>query len=362
MFGSLCSVAEIAITLRIDAFHVNPVNVGTRRIQGFQDSTTEFGHSFAHFVPPPCASLVSPPSLGLSFMSRTPTSQLTCSENSDSIRQDIPRSDGGGQVSSIKYLITSLIIPAAPIVPVVYGLSIAAHPTNTARLCTGFITRLIACPEYPPTSSGSNTKLPYFIACALHRTKLHSSVTSAALVLLQYLKARFPTARGSSGHRLFLSAFMIASKVMCDDTYSNKSWLIVGQGMFQLREISKMEREICQCLDWELNVEPGTLKGFEDMVHKDFAGPGPYPTYVLQTISKLAATATDPFLAVAPNNSTSPLVPDMTHRRNPPLHPQSHHHQNPAPPPRCRWQVRHSWSPSIVGHPTGFLAHSNIIL
>ena len=103
MFGSLCSVAEIAITLWVDTFHVDPVNVGTRRIQGFQDSTTEFGHSFAHFAPPPCASLVSPPSLGLSFMSRTSTSQLTCSENSDSIRQDIPRSDGGGQVSSIKH-------------------------------------------------------------------------------------------------------------------------------------------------------------------------------------------------------------------------------------------------------------------
>ena len=214
-----------------------------------------------------------------------------------------------------------------------YGLSIAAHPTNTACLCTSFITRLIACPEHPPTSSGSNTKLPYFIAYALHRTKLHSSVTSVALVLLQYLKARLPTARGSSGHHLFLSAFMIASKVMCGDTYSNKSWLIVGQGMFQLREISKMEHEICQCLNWELNVEPGTLKGFEDMVHKDFAGPGPYPTYVLQTILKLAVTATDPVLAVAPNNSTSPLVPDTTHRQDPPLRPQSHHHQNPAPPP-----------------------------
>ena len=110
MFGSLCSVAEIAITLRVDAFHVNPVNVGTRRTQGFQDSTTEFGHSFVHFAPPPCASLVSPPSLGLSFMSRTSTSQLTCSENSDSIRQDIPRSDGGGQVSSIKYLIRFLYL------------------------------------------------------------------------------------------------------------------------------------------------------------------------------------------------------------------------------------------------------------
>jgi hypothetical protein len=29
----------------------------------------------------------------------------------------------------------------------------------------------------------------------------------------------FPTARGPSGHRLFISAFMITSKVICDDTY-----------------------------------------------------------------------------------------------------------------------------------------------
>ena len=51
-----------------------------------------------------------PPSLGLSFMSHTSTSQLTCLENSDSIHQDIPRSDGGGQVSSIKYLIRFLYL------------------------------------------------------------------------------------------------------------------------------------------------------------------------------------------------------------------------------------------------------------
>ena len=63
---------------------------------------------------------------------------------------------------------------------------------NTAHLCTRFITQLFACPKYPPTSSGSNTNLPYLIAYALHRTKLHSSVTFAALVLLQRLKARFP--------------------------------------------------------------------------------------------------------------------------------------------------------------------------
>jgi hypothetical protein len=50
--------------------------------------------------------------------------------------------------------------------------------------------------------------------------------------------------------------------------------------MFQLREINQMECEMCQYLDWELNIELLTLKEFNDMVCKDFTGPGPYPTYV----------------------------------------------------------------------------------
>jgi hypothetical protein len=165
-------------------------------------------------------------------------------------------------------------------------------------------------------------------------------VTFASLVLLQRLKARFPTARGSSGHRLFISAFMIASKVICDDTYSNKSWSIVGQGMFQLREINQMEREMCQYLDWELNVEPSTLKEFEAMVRKDFAGPGPYPTYVLQTISKLAATSTDPFPAIASNSGTSP-IPSFSPRQAsppkstpPPSIPTNPEKHTSHPPPR----------------------------
>ncbi|KZP05161.1 hypothetical protein FIBSPDRAFT_967529 [Athelia psychrophila] len=125
---------------------------------------------------------------------------------------------------------------------------------------------------YVPLLAFAGTKLPHFIAYALHRTKLHTAVTFAALVLLQRLKARLPTARGPSGHRLFISAFVIASRVICDDTYSNKSWGIVGQGMFQLREVNQMEREMCQYLDWELSVEPQALAAFEEMVRKDFAG------------------------------------------------------------------------------------------
>ncbi|KAJ7823147.1 hypothetical protein B0H14DRAFT_1313020 [Mycena olivaceomarginata] len=70
-----------------------------------------------------------------------------------------------------------------------------------AQLSVRFITHLFACPPSPPQSTHSQAKLPCFIAYALHRTKLHQAVTYATLVLLQRLKAHFPTARGSSGHR-----------------------------------------------------------------------------------------------------------------------------------------------------------------
>jgi hypothetical protein len=93
--------------------------------------------------------------------------------------------------------------------------------------------------------------------------------------------ACFPAAKGSSGHRLFISAFMIASKIICDNTYSNKLWCIVGQGMFALWVINQMEREMWSYLEWQLNVDSSTLRDFQNHVGHDFAGPGPYPPTVL---------------------------------------------------------------------------------
>jgi len=52
-------------------------------------------------------------------------------------------------------------------------------------------------------------KLPYFIMYTLHLMKLHSLV---ALVFLQWLQVHFPTAWGSLGHCLFVSAFMLAKQ------------------------------------------------------------------------------------------------------------------------------------------------------
>ena len=52
-------------------------------------------------------------------------------------------------------------------------------------------------------------------------TKLVSSVTFAALYLLQRLKTRFIATHGSSEVPLLHISFMIASKVICGGVYSN---------------------------------------------------------------------------------------------------------------------------------------------
>jgi hypothetical protein len=156
----------------------------------------------------------------------------------------------------------------------------------SAKLCARSVSHLSTCPDMPPPpalpSTTQTLRLDHFIAYALHRTQLHSSMTFATLYLLQRLKARLPAAKGSSGHRLFISAFMLSSKIICDDTYSNKLWCIVSRGMFTLQEINKMEQEMCSYLDWQFNVDLTTLHDFQARVQLDFADPGLYPLMVLR--------------------------------------------------------------------------------
>ncbi|KAI0282484.1 hypothetical protein BGY98DRAFT_954300 [Russula aff. rugulosa BPL654] len=223
---------------------------------------------------------------------------------------------------------------------------------HSAKLCARFVSHLFACPDVPPPPAPPSTnptpRLDHFIAYALHRTRLHSSVTFAALYLLQRLKARFPAAKGSSGHRLFISAFMLASKIICDDTYSNKSWCIVGQGMFALREINQMEREMCSYLEWQLNVDPATLRDFQSRVQLDFAGPGPYPPTVLpqptpapfshqstgNNINSSTGSSIPAFASRVPLSKDAPVIPSpsiRTYPSSPPDTPEASHSASTSP-------------------------------
>ncbi|TDL18315.1 hypothetical protein BD410DRAFT_880562 [Rickenella mellea] len=182
--------------------------------------------------------------------------------------------------------------------------------------------------------------LAHFVAHALHRTRLHHSVTFTALALLQRLKTRFPAACGSSGHRLSLSAFMIAPKVVCDDTYLNKSWAVVGQGMFALREINQMEREMCAYLEWHLNVPGEDLEKFEKEVRKIYSHALPYSSHTSLSPLSIAASP-GPEKAVDREVQQLPTPTDigLTHTAAPwassSRASMSSFIQNPSPPPKA---------------------------
>jgi hypothetical protein len=147
-----------------------------------------------------------------------------------------------------------------------------------------------------------------FVAYALHRTRMHTSVTFTTLYMLLRLKSRFPTARGSSGHNLFLSAFMIASKLICDDAYSNKYWSIVVQGIFALREVNQMEREMCAYLDWELMLDPDHLADFEHSARSIYSGQGPYQEIKLpESTNKPASTSFNASFIITLLSSSGPV-------------------------------------------------------
>ncbi|WOO85629.1 PHO85 cyclin-2 [Vanrija pseudolonga] len=193
---------------------------------------------------------------------------------------------------------------------------------ETSVLCARFITALFQCPNIPPAAQpgGPTPTLAHFVAYALHRTRLPSVVTFAALLLLQRLKTRFPAARGSSGHRLFISAFMIASKVICDDTYSNQSWCIVGQKMFALKEINQMEREMCGYLEWNLNVAGDELAEFEARTRAEH-GPRAVARASSAVSSEVSLAASSPAETLANVYPSPETTPDPSSSSSRPIRP-----------------------------------------
>jgi hypothetical protein len=100
---------------------------------------------------------------------------------------------------------------------------------STARLCGRLIVHPFYWSEVPTNPVGSKHETPVFNHARPPSHK-NSRPSFAASVLLQLGSQ----SRESSGHRLFISVFAVALKVICDDARSNKSWSIVGQEMFQL--------------------------------------------------------------------------------------------------------------------------------
>jgi hypothetical protein len=74
---------------------------------------------------------------------------------------------------------------------------------------------------------------------------------------------------------------MLSSKVICDDTYSNKSWAIVGQGFYELRDVNLMEREMIHYLSFDLTITGAELEKFTGSVRQTYKRGVPKTAYVV---------------------------------------------------------------------------------
>ncbi|KAH9843633.1 uncharacterized protein C8Q71DRAFT_7950 [Rhodofomes roseus] len=152
----------------------------------------------------------------------------------------------------------------------------------------------------PATASSSSlaerrfSVLQIFISNLLHRTKLHESIAFGALLLIHRLRSKFTDKARALGlnavpywmataHYIYLTAFLVASKILCDKWYNSSSlvravnptrreWLTVGN-------LLRAEVEFCTMMDWSLYIDPGQLATFTQRVKADYSGARPYPLY-----------------------------------------------------------------------------------
>ncbi|KIM38941.1 hypothetical protein M413DRAFT_12546 [Hebeloma cylindrosporum] len=167
------------------------------------------------------------------------------------------------------------------------------------KLAARFITHLFLPPDCPLDLVHVRfTNLVAFVEFVLDRTQMHPAVTYGALILLQRLRAYDPSTpheTSKSLYGLFLTAFILSCKAMCDELYSSSSWFWVSGDMFTLTQVNDMEKKMCKSLDWDLNVDDPILANFTRAVVSDFGKDRPsYPSYPITFVSKRAAMDEDP--------------------------------------------------------------------
>ena len=142
-----------------------------------------------------------------------------------------------------------------------------------ATTCVRIVTWLFPHPQSLKLSSGGANhgySLYHFFLHILRKTRTQTMVMITTLLLLLRFRRRRTHGFGYSRRRLFITALMIASKTLCDTTYSNRAWVIAADHLFTLQEINGMERQFCREMEWTLTVTSTELFTFIHMLHAHF--------------------------------------------------------------------------------------------
>lgn len=120
--------------------------------------------------------------------------------------------------------------------------------------------RVLPCVDEGKKMTNSGKPLPSlmtFINRLVRYTNVYSGTLMATLAYLERLKAKLP--RNAQGlpctrHRIFLSCLILASKFHNDSSPKNVHWANYTDGLFSLKDVNLMERQLLFLLDWDTRV------------------------------------------------------------------------------------------------------------
>lgn len=96
-----------------------------------------------------------------------------------------------------------------------------------------------------------------FISRLVRYTNVYSGTLMTTLVYLNKLKQKLPkNALGMpcTRHRIFLSCLILASKFHNDSSPKNVHWASYTDGLFTLKDVNLMERQLLYLLNWDIKV------------------------------------------------------------------------------------------------------------
>lgn len=198
-----------------------------------------------------------------------------------------------------------------------------------ARLCNRFIRSLFSLPR-----SHGQQSLPRFIAYALYRSQVHTSVIYSSLILLRRLQKYYPQANGMGGEQLFITTLMLAAKILSDRPYNNTAWVTVSRNQFTHEAINEMERQMCGYLAFKLAIFGPMLKVFEKAVKRDFSEDRTsYPSYSYDMVSPRGKKKKKTIKRLVLVPAEAPLGSDYASRASGYAHTAPLRYSTPAPPP-----------------------------
>lgn len=119
-------------------------------------------------------------------------------------------------------------------------------------------------PTPPGSPSDENEKekrlpsLMTFLTRLVRYTNVYTGTLLATLVYLNRLKQRLPkNARGlpCTRHRILLSCLILSSKFHNDSSPKNSHWAKYTDGLFSVKDVNLMERQLLYLLNWDLKVK-----------------------------------------------------------------------------------------------------------